>query len=106
MSCTSRGGCAGQCVRTTMRSRLTATSRPSSPPARANGTAVGRLAWITPRVMRAFADLFDAGYAHSFEVWNGRGELAGGGYGLALGRTFITESQFSREPNTSKMGFT
>jgi leucyl/phenylalanyl-tRNA--protein transferase len=65
-----------------------------------------RLTWITPRVMRAFADLFDAGYAHSFEVWNERGELAGGGYGLALGRAFITESQFSREPNTSKMGFT
>ncbi len=31
--------------------------------------------------------------------------LAGGGYGVALGRTFFTESQFSHEENTSKLGF-
>jgi len=64
------------------------------------------LTWITPKIMRAYADLFDAGYAHSFEVWNERGELAGGGYGVAVGGAFVTESQFSREPNTSKIGFT
>ncbi|MEP7030022.1 MAG: leucyl/phenylalanyl-tRNA--protein transferase [Pseudolabrys sp.] len=62
--------------------------------------------WITPRIMRVYAELFDAGYAHSFEVWNEKGELAGGGYGVALGNIFVTESQFSREPNTSKIGFT
>jgi leucyl/phenylalanyl-tRNA--protein transferase len=62
--------------------------------------------WITPKIMRAYADLFDAGFVHSFEVWNEAGELVGGGYGVALGRVFFTESQFSREPNTSKMGFT
>lgn len=61
--------------------------------------------WITPRIMRAYAALFDAGYAHSFEVWNSRGELAGGGYGVAIGRIFFTESQFSLEDNTSKLGF-
>ena len=64
------------------------------------------LTWITPKVMRAYADLFDAGYAHSFEVWNERGQLAGGGYGVAIGGAFATESQFSRESNTSKIGFT
>jgi leucyl/phenylalanyl-tRNA--protein transferase len=63
------------------------------------------LTWITPKVMRIYAELFDAGHAHSFEVWNEKGELAGGGYGLAIGGTFVTESQFSREPNTSKIGF-
>jgi leucyl/phenylalanyl-tRNA--protein transferase len=63
------------------------------------------LTWITPRMMRAYADLFDAGIVHSFEVWNERHELVGGGYGLALGRVFFTESQFSHEPNTSKLGF-
>jgi leucyl/phenylalanyl-tRNA---protein transferase len=62
--------------------------------------------WITPRIMRAYAEMFDAGYVHSFEVWNEAGDLVGGGYGVALGRTFFTESQFSREPNTSKIGFT
>jgi leucyl/phenylalanyl-tRNA--protein transferase len=61
--------------------------------------------WITPRIMQAYAALFDAGYVHSFEVWNEAGELAGGGYGVAIGQTFFTESQFSREPNTSKIGF-
>jgi leucyl/phenylalanyl-tRNA--protein transferase len=64
------------------------------------------LTWITPRIMRAYAALFDAGHAHSFEVWNERGDLAGGGYGVAVGSAFVTESQFSREPNTSKIGFT
>jgi leucyl/phenylalanyl-tRNA--protein transferase len=61
--------------------------------------------WITPRIMRAYAGLFDAGLLHSFEVWNDRDELAGGGYGVALGRIFFTESQFSHESNTSKIGF-
>src|SRR5262249_13050396 len=63
------------------------------------------LTWITPRIMRAYAELYDSGYAHSFEVWNERGALVGGGYGVAVGRAFTTESQFSREPNTSKIGF-
>jgi leucyl/phenylalanyl-tRNA--protein transferase len=62
--------------------------------------------WITPRIMHAFADLYDAGHVHSFEVWNEAGALVGGGYGVAIGRTFFTESQFSLEPNTSKIGFT
>ena len=62
--------------------------------------------WITPKIMHAYADAFDAGHAHSFEVWNEKGELAGGGYGVAVGNSFVTESQFSREPNTSKIGFT
>jgi len=62
--------------------------------------------WITPKIMHAFAEAYDAGHAHSFEVWNEKGELAGGGYGLAVGNSFVTESQFSAEPNTSKIGFT
>jgi leucyl/phenylalanyl-tRNA--protein transferase len=62
--------------------------------------------WITPKIMHAYAQAFDAGYAHSFEVWNEKGELAGGGYGVAVGNSFVTESQFSLETNTSKIGFT
>jgi leucyl/phenylalanyl-tRNA--protein transferase len=61
--------------------------------------------WITPRMMQAYAELHDSGHAHSFEVWNADGELVGGGYGVALGKVFFTESQFSHEPNTSKLGF-
>jgi leucyl/phenylalanyl-tRNA---protein transferase len=62
--------------------------------------------WITPRIMRLYADLFDAGYVHSFEVWNAAGELVGGGYGVAINNVFFTESQFSHERDTSKLGFT
>lgn len=62
--------------------------------------------WITPRIMRAYTALFDAGHAHSFEVWNKEGALVGGGYGVVAGGVFYTESQFSRESNTSKLGFT
>lgn len=64
------------------------------------------LTWITPRIVRAYAEAHEAGLAHSFEVWNAQGELVGGGYGLAFGDVFSTESQFSSEPNTSKIGFT
>ena len=64
------------------------------------------LTWITPRIMAAYSEAHRAGHAHSFEVWNAAGELVGGGYGLGFGRLFSTESQFSFEPNTSKIGFT
>jgi len=63
------------------------------------------LTWITPQIMRLYTSLFDQGHAHSFEVWNADGDLVGGGYGLSVGRVFITESQFSLERDTSKMGF-
>ena len=63
------------------------------------------LTWITPSIMRAYARLFDEGHVHSFEVWNADGELVGGGYGVAVGRVFVIESQFFRESNASKIGF-
>ena len=63
------------------------------------------LTWITPRIMHAYARLFDEGHVHSFEVWNKDGQLVGGGYGVALGHIFVIESQFSRLSNTSKIGF-
>jgi leucyl/phenylalanyl-tRNA--protein transferase len=63
------------------------------------------MTWITPRIMRAYAALYDAGNVHSFEIWNEKGDLVGGGYGVAIGRAFFTESQFSLESNTSKYGF-
>lgn len=63
------------------------------------------LTWITPQIMRAYCDLHDAGYAHSFEVWNGSGTLVGGGYGVAVGGAFTIESQFTHESHTSKIGF-
>jgi len=60
--------------------------------------------WITPRMAGAYRQLFKLGFAHSLEVWSGK-ELAGGMYGLALGRCFFGESMFSRRGNASKFGF-
>jgi leucyl/phenylalanyl-tRNA--protein transferase len=60
------------------------------------------LTWITPRIMRAFWALHQAGYAHSVEVWD-EGDLVGGLYGLAIGDVFFGESQFSRTEHASKV---
>ena len=72
------------------------------------GRRLGRwhLTWITPRIMRVYAEAFDAGHAHSFEVWNAAGQLVGGGYGLASGAGFSSESQFALKSNASRIGMT
>jgi leucyl/phenylalanyl-tRNA---protein transferase len=62
------------------------------------------LTWITPRIMQVYAQGFDAGHAHSFEVWNHAGELVAGGYGVAIGASFTAESQFTHESNASRIG--
>jgi leucyl/phenylalanyl-tRNA---protein transferase len=61
------------------------------------------LTWITPRVMRAYYDAHKAGYAHSVEVWDEEGRLVGGLYGLAIGKVFFGESQFSAAEHASKV---
>jgi len=61
------------------------------------------LTWITPQIMRLYAELHDQGPAHSVEVWSEDGRLIGGSYGLAVGRIFVTESLFFRESNASKV---
>ncbi len=58
--------------------------------------------WITGDMIEAYGDLASLGYAHSVEVWSGRA-LAGGLYGVALGRMFYGESMFSRETDASKV---
>lgn len=45
-----------------------------------------------PRLKWAFAELFDAGFAHCFDVSLRSGERIGGGYGVAVGRVFVIES--------------
>jgi leucyl/phenylalanyl-tRNA---protein transferase len=61
------------------------------------------LTWITPRVMRAYYDAHKAGHAHSVEVWDEEGRLVGGLYGLAIGKVFFGESQFSAVEHASKV---
>lgn len=58
--------------------------------------------WITPEIEAGYAALHDRGVAHSVEVWRD-GALAGGLYGVLLGRCFFGESMFSRRTNASKV---
>lgn len=64
---------------------------------RAEGT------WITPAYAEAFLRLHELGHAHSLEVWDTDGVLAGGVYGLALGGAFMAESMFHRLTDASKV---
>ena len=60
--------------------------------------------WITEEMKGAYRRLFDLGHAHSIEAWHG-GELAGGLYGVSLGRCFFGESMFFRVSDASKVAF-
>jgi leucyl/phenylalanyl-tRNA--protein transferase len=58
--------------------------------------------WITPDMVNAYTTLARLGYAHSAEAWMD-GELAGGLYGVAIGRMFFGESMFARRSDASKV---
>ena len=58
--------------------------------------------WISPAMIKAYGELFEAGHAHSYECWNQDGIMVGGLYGVALGRVFFGESMFSLQSNASK----
>ena len=58
--------------------------------------------WINAELEQAMIALHGSGNAHSIEVW-ADGELAGGLYGVKLGRAFFGESMFSRKTDASKV---
>jgi leucyl/phenylalanyl-tRNA--protein transferase len=58
--------------------------------------------WITREMEEAYVTLHRLGYAHSVEAFDADGGLAGGLYGVSLGRVFFGESMFSWQPNASK----
>jgi len=58
--------------------------------------------WINAEIEQAMLTLHASGHAHSIEVWNGD-LLAGGLYGVSLGRAFFGESMFSRQTDASKV---
>ena len=68
----------------------------AAPRGKHNGT------WISEDMIAAYCALHEIGYAHSVEVWIG-GRLAGGLYGVAIGRMFYGESMFSHASNASKI---
>ena len=58
--------------------------------------------WITDEMEAAYLGLHQAGYAASVEAYVD-GELAGGLYGVVIGKCFFGESMFSDAPNGSKI---
>jgi leucyl/phenylalanyl-tRNA--protein transferase len=58
--------------------------------------------WIIEDIIEAYCQLHESGFAHSVEVWR-QGELAGGLYGVSLGKCFFGESMFTRINNASNI---
>src|SRR3954468_22759304 len=68
----------------------------AAPRAKQRGT------WLDPEMRTAYQRLHALGHAHSVEAWDGAA-LAGGIYGVAIGRMFFGESMFSATENGSKV---
>jgi len=64
----------------------------------------GEGTWITDEMRQAYIQLHRLGYAHSVECWQDD-ILAGGLYGLRLGKVFFGESMFTRITDASKVAF-
>jgi leucyl/phenylalanyl-tRNA--protein transferase len=60
--------------------------------------------WIVDEMVKAYCRLHESGFAHSIEAWAGD-RLAGGLYGVSLGKCFFGESMFTRISNASKVAF-
>ena len=58
--------------------------------------------WITEDILQAYVNMHQLGFAHSVECWQD-GQLAGGLYGMAIGKVFFGESMFSRKTDASKV---
>lgn len=66
------------------------------------GCANRETTWISAELQKIYFALYKAGWAYSFETWQGD-ELAGGILGIAIGGAFIGESMFYRIPEGSKV---
>lgn len=66
------------------------------------GCADRETTWISQDLQEIYWELYQCGWAYSFETWQGE-ELAGGILGLVIGGAFIGESMFYRIPEGSKV---
>src|SRR4028119_1363479 len=66
------------------------------------GCAKRETTWISTELQEIYLALYEAGWAYSFETWQGE-QLAGGILGLVIGGAFIGESMFYRIPEGSKV---
>ena len=60
--------------------------------------------WIGARMIDIYCALCEKGIAHSVEAWHGD-ELAGGLYGVLIGKVFCGESMFTLRSNAGKSAF-
>ncbi len=58
--------------------------------------------WINPAIRKLYGALFDRGFVHTVEVWDGPA-LVGGLYGVSMGAAFFGESMFHRKTDCSKI---
>jgi leucyl/phenylalanyl-tRNA--protein transferase len=58
--------------------------------------------WISEAIIESYVALFEAGFAHSVEVWQDDA-LVGGLYGVHIGGAFFGESMFHRVTDASKV---
>lgn len=59
--------------------------------------------WITDDFIDAYTELHRLGWAHSIEVWDSQGSLAGGLYGVTIGGLFAGESMYHESRDASKV---
>lgn len=62
----------------------------------------GEGTWIVEEMKAAYCQLHESGFAHSVEAWHNR-DLAGGLYGVSMGKCFFGESMFTRVNDASKV---
>ncbi len=60
-------------------------------------------AWLGRDMIAAYKQLHEQGFAASVEVWDDHDRLAGGLYGVTIGKSFFGESMFSLQPSASKL---
>ena len=58
--------------------------------------------WITRQIIDSYTELFERGFAASFETYSGQGDIVGGTYGVMHGNYFSAESMFHAADNASK----
>lgn len=66
------------------------------------GCANRETTWISPQLQQIYWQLYQGGWAYSFETWYGD-QLAGGVLGIAIGGAFIGESMFYHISDGSKV---
>lgn len=59
--------------------------------------------WISDIIINSFEVLHMAGHAHSVEIYDQKGRLAGGLYGVSLGAAFFGESMFKHQKEADKV---